>query len=1256
MVAKAQRGAVKLRLNTVARSPEVDAWSQLLPEGTMKPLWDVEQGPDKVGFVLEKGYTGVLVEDGWSEDEGLDPPSLDVAIQQALAGLYPPFEATAPIVLSQVFRLLDSDFRGDGLSFLLDFLIPAKRLCEQVREAACAPYAHRLFLHEGWPLCLRDEVVVHLAPLNPLLLRQGDFYLQVEPREEQSVGMMIKCLSLDLRTVDKKPVPESSHPLLFTQEWLEAINSDFEGSPLHNCLVASENGVAPVPWAKITSPEFVDGRPQAVTVSSSAWASLPLQALDLNSPQELQLANSPGSQVLLAQNSVKDPGRTSGSKYPGLIKAEQARSGEVAFKVNSGLSQGLEGDYVALLGFSQENRGDPPSWEVAASSGCALGALEELCGNREIPLSQRTLALPEPDGRPTLQNLDCTKPANSEEEPCIWGLRSKVKHKELVHSSERQPYVSAPEEPLDGASGMQATLGNPETMAQLRPRPRQTSSPCLFSASPVGQASEIKVKKTKQGDRRLPKPTAHASQNTSSPSSSSSGSPTAGLKFSFLKGQKRYLMPQDKASFQNERPWKVLSSLYSSKPRQAKPLEKDGTTQTKTSGSVADSGLLSGKKAGFPEAAAGPPERAPGLEEEPPGPEPKIKTVGAEVFHSRIACLPGSRDRAGRPLLLVSTAEEAWKAPWCTASEVTKLLSYLCGIPRPEDKAKGLVVVIDARKQSPPLALVSALQATQAVAPASLSALLILGEKEDAVPLQVSPDIQVEVLASLKALSHHVDPSQLPEALKGPFPYCHSEWVHFFQNLDPFLAELHWASSLLQASIEEFEKGDPPGGLQEATSCLSKSKELMEAVLRDPGLLHLQQEGGATLARLQCEASRLDSSPDVRSHLAEAAALYSLVDEQLHVLATASNHLLGRLELRIRLGRLEAAVRQVSDWMEQEGSQCLQALTPGDRSMETVAQAHAEFEAFFLQAMAQYRRGLELSKQAAQLGAVASRAGEAEGQGLPELVAFTATQRAFQAKLTHFYMAAERQRTDLDTLLHLHRFCKKMTWFHKDCQDLVSQLKLGKAKKASPGDQRRLHRYLQRLASEFPAEKLAAMALQVASLSQAGLGQDLWQEARGRHQEIQSLLKKALAHCPCPVNSTAHLASSDPRGAAVKGWGPNGEVASKGSWDLPPQDPLGVDHLPKPCWSPWAARSQKNRIFQVDPACPGHVVGADDSKGSQELLEPVLEGSCSTLFSWKRLPRKSQVSCPTGDSLSSEGTDSQASLEDSPQTSPPASL
>ncbi|XP_069844436.1 uncharacterized protein KIAA1755 homolog isoform X5 [Dipodomys merriami] len=996
----------------------------------------------------------------------MEPPALDTAIQHALAGLYPPFEATAPTVLGQVFRLLDSDFRGDGLSFLLDFLIPAKRLCEQVREAACDSYVHRVFLHEGWPLCLQDEVVVHLAPLNPLLLRQGDFYFQVESWEEQSARMMIKYLSLDLRTVDKRPITESSYPFLFTQQWLETINSSFQGSPLHNCLVASENGIVPVPWSKITSPIFVDDRCQTVKVPSPAEDTLQLEASHSSNSPELQSTSSPGSQLFPAQSLSK------------------------------------------------------------ASSAC-----------------------------------------------------------------------------------------------------------------------ETKMEKTMQEDGGAPKPSTQAVKNTSS----SSESPLSGLKFSFLKGQKLPLVPEGKSIIQHDLSQKIPCPLYS-----AMPSGKDGTTPTRTSGPAAESDPLSAGPVGFPEASSALLERSPSSEEEPQGPAPRIGALCVELLHSRIACLPGGRDRAGRPLLLLSTTEGDWEAPWCQASALTQLLSFLCSVPRPEEKAKGLAVVIDARKEPPQPGLVSALQATQAVVPA-LRALFFLGEKEAALLLQDLPAVQVEVLTSLKALSHHVDSSQLPDTLGGSFPYRHREWVQFFQTLDPFLADLRQASSLLQASIDEFKKGEPPRGAQEAARCLSKSKELMEAVLRDPGLLSLQREGGTTLARLQREASRLASNPDIRCHLAEAATLYSLVDEQLHVLVTASNHHLGRLELHVRLGRLEAAMHQVSTWMEREGSQCLRALVPADGRAESVEKAHAEFEDFFLQAAAQYRRGLELSKQAAQLGAPGRGVGEAGGSGgsgggpgLPELVAFAATQRAFQAKLTHFYMAAERQRTDLETLLYLHRFCKKMTWFHLDCQDLMAQLRLGKAQRASPGDQRRLQRYLWRLESEFPAQKLIAMKLQVASLSRASLGRDLWEEARVRHEEIQTLLKKALGHCPCPAAPTAQLS-----GPATQGQGLSGELPSQGTWDLPRQDSLGVNHLPKPCWLPLVPRGGLQRNVQADP--PRQEAGqaeAGEDQGPCELAKTVPEH----LPTLQPSPRMNQLPHPTRGSFSSEGTDSQTSLESSPRTSPPASL
>uniref|UniRef100_A0A8D0P0K6 KIAA1755 n=1 Tax=Sus scrofa TaxID=9823 RepID=A0A8D0P0K6_PIG len=1201
----------------------------------------------------------------------MDSPSLDTAIQHALAGLYPPFEATAPTILGQVFRLLDSDFQGDGLSFLLDFLIPAKRLCEQVREAACAPYSHCLFLHEGWPLCLRDEVVVHLAPLNPLLLRQGDFYLQVEPQEEQSVCIMIKCLSVDLRTVDTKPVPMSAYAMLFTQAWLEAINSDFEGGPLHNCLVASGDGVVSVPWTKIASPEFVDDRPQTENVLSPAWGSLQLEALDLSSSQELHQARSPGSQVLLTRSLVKGKSRTPGNKYPGLIKVEPAGPGEVAFRMDDVTSQDLEGDYVALVDFSQESRGGSPIQEVGTSNGYPLGALEELAGTKEIPFCERMLPLSWAKGGSSLEKWACEKPESLEEELCVWGLRRKPNDKVPTQDSEHQPqdpYLHVLVNPLHCVSGLgagvseepaatktQRLLGNPESMVQLRPKPKQASSPRLRPASPCpAPAPENRMEdRTKQGRGRLPKPVTSPGQNTSS-----CRSPTSRPKFSFLKGLRQAAVPTEKASLQPDGPWKILCSLYSPKPSRDRCLGKAGTTQTKTSGPDADSDPLTEEKTGFPEASADPPEKSPALDEEPPGLEPRIGALSVEILHSRIASLPGGRDRAGRPLLLVSTSNGLWEAPWCTASEVAKLFSYLCTIPRPEDKTQGLAVVIDARKQPPHPGLVSALQATQALIPTSIGALLFLGEKEAALQLEALPGIQVEVLPSLKALSHHVDPSQLPTALEGPFPYCPSEWVQFFQKLDPFLADLRRASSLLKASIKELEKGDPPGGVQEAARCLSKSKELMEAVLRDPGLLSLQREGGATLAQLQQEGSRLNFNPDVRSHLAEATALYSLVDEQLHVLVTASNHLLRRLGLRVRLGRLEAAIHQVSNWMEQEGSQYLQVLTPKDGSLETVEKNHAMFEDFFLQAAAQYRRGLELSKQAAQLEAAARGAGEAGGSELPELAAFAFTQRAFQAKLTHFYMAAERQRTDLETLLHLHRFCKKVTWFHMDCQDLMTQLRLGKAQRASPGDQRRLHRYLQRLASEFPAEKLTAMGLQVASLSQEGLGQDLWEEARERHEEIQTLLKKALARCPCPTGPPVLPARLEVREVAAKRQGPNGEVTPEGGRGLPLPDSPGLDRSAKSYWPPWAPRRGQNRNVQAAPPPQeaGQALEADGGKSPHGPLDPAPEGFLTTLFSWQRLPRQSRGPHAAGGSFSSEGTGSLTSLEDSPHTSPPASL
>ncbi|XP_074500896.1 pleckstrin homology domain-containing family G member 4B-like isoform X1 [Sebastes fasciatus] len=205
--------------------------------------------------------------------------SLESSIQNLLSELYPPFEATAPTLLSQLFQILDSRYRGDALRCLLDFLVPAKHILDTVQQAACAQYSDVLFLCEGWPLCLRDQVVVQLAPINPLLLQPGDFYLQVAPFCDQSARIVVCSLleeeGLIVEVVEETPIPETSYPCIFSRDWLEEINQGRHGTPLSQCLLANERGVVRLPWERLAVPDFVDVPPCARSSMASAPTSYP---------------------------------------------------------------------------------------------------------------------------------------------------------------------------------------------------------------------------------------------------------------------------------------------------------------------------------------------------------------------------------------------------------------------------------------------------------------------------------------------------------------------------------------------------------------------------------------------------------------------------------------------------------------------------------------------------------------------------------------------------------------------------------------------------------------------------------------------------------------------------------------------------------------------------------------------------------------------------------------------------------------------
>uniref|UniRef100_A0A8C9V5C5 Si:dkey-65j6.2 n=1 Tax=Scleropages formosus TaxID=113540 RepID=A0A8C9V5C5_SCLFO len=268
----------------------------------------------------------------------MNPDSLDSSIQGALAALYPPFEATAPTVLSQLFRVIEERYRGDALQCLLDFLIPAKHILESVQQAACATYSDVLFRCEGWPLCLREKVVIQLASINPLLLHPGDFYLQVEPFADQAARIVLKSLLEEYRQIEEMPLPETSYPCIFTEEWLRCINEGRHGTPLRRCLLSTDQGIVKVPWAQVAKPEFVD-KPKATTSSPMPLEKTRILPAKDGIAVSLRLVDS-GCSQLIKVNQCKPAGKPVGWVAPNTWDSHSDRE--------------LEGDYVDLVEFTKE--------------------------------------------------------------------------------------------------------------------------------------------------------------------------------------------------------------------------------------------------------------------------------------------------------------------------------------------------------------------------------------------------------------------------------------------------------------------------------------------------------------------------------------------------------------------------------------------------------------------------------------------------------------------------------------------------------------------------------------------------------------------------------------------------------------------------------------------------------------------------------------------------------------------------------------
>ncbi|KAJ3603065.1 hypothetical protein NHX12_030809, partial [Muraenolepis orangiensis] len=900
-----------------------------------------------------------------------NPQSLDSSIQSALSALFPPFEVTAPIVLSQLFRTIEDRYHGDALQCMLDFLIPSKHVLESVQQAACAAYSDVIFSHEGWPLCLHDKTVIHLAPLNPLLLRPSDFYLQVQPFGDQAARIVLKSLLAEgCREVEETPVPETSYPCIFTEEWLREVNEGRQGTPLTRCLLSTDQGVIKLPWAKVALPEFIEKPKPAVPVASPLARDAPPEPRRTLAPSHFNSSTLPMENTALPRRDRFRASLRLPEDSSKLVKVHHDRPSPKTCPKPSSKPIGwvspntwdsqnyreLEGDYVDLVDLVKDKE--------------ALAKLDHH---------------PNPPGSISFKPRRLSYEMSEQEMKCKY----------------RDSYMAALKNPVAferGSAELLATLKEFGLHHQGDFGTKRHGAKCHSKASdsPLEKCDDNILPHHKAEVLKPPVKYKAKLRSLSTVSESPKGSP---ILYKLNNRSHSDVFPEMIPSIMH---YKQNSGfgLATQKEENRHTPKKD--LQSNNNNTDGCSYLkLHDPKTDKPPKAQQPLSVCPASA--PPSQEDTLRSITGLLQLGTI-CLPGGRDKTGRALLEVHGDRAMWTSPLASASDLCRLLLYLHLIPRKEVRDLGMTLVIDARKRTPPPLLYRALLMAQEQALHTVHCVLMLVDKDTVPRPERQPGLQMDVVTSLKALNKMVDASQLTSDLGGTFAYSHADWLQLHQRLVSFTTDLQGADGLLQRAIQK-----------EVQQCIQEQRTSMKEVLEDSRLVSLQREGGAILARFRREDLRLHQSEDSRDSVEAVTSLYNRVEEKLHTLVMRSNQSLQRLDHLLCLREVEAHVNTAGLWFNSTGEQALKECNLTPDTLEDSEKALQNLHSFLTQAKERKRAAMSLVTEAESL----------VSGGPAEDLLRTAV-GTFRSDVDRLVLRGEQRGLELKLLTQLHRFCHQV--------------------------------------------------------------------------------------------------------------------------------------------------------------------------------------------------------------------------------------
>ncbi|KAM6180728.1 rho guanine nucleotide exchange factor 40 isoform 1-T4 [Erethizon dorsatum] len=826
----------------------------------------------------------------------MEPEPVEDCVQSTLAALYPPFEATAPTLLGQVFQVVERTYREDALRYTLDFLVPAKHLLAKVQQEACAQYSGFLFFHEGWPLCLHEQVVVQLAALPWQLLRPGDFYLQVVPSAAQAPHLALKCLAPGGGRVQELPVPNEACAYLFTPEWLQGINKDRPTGRLSTCLLSAPSGIQRLPWAELICPRFVHKgglmvgyRPGTLPPElPSVPPGLPSPPL----PEEVLGTRSPGD----------------GHNAP---------------------AEGPEGEYVELLEVTLPVRGSPTDAE--SSSG--------LSRTRTVPtrksaggkgrhrrhrawMHQKGLGVraqeqdgSRPPGEGSSTGASPGSPPGAEAVPEAADVEvSEPPTEALGEASESCLLRSG--EPGAG-QGAEGPPGTPRRTGKGNRRKKRAAGRGALSRG--GDSAPLS-----SGDKEE---TGHHGALVSLPSPNENKLPACSLVKDENKGSgtsesepKEELTPPDEKE-------PLPPEDYSSIEEGTREREQEGSSLVCVAGSSGPEGLLSDP----PTQPLEPLQevKVDSIPEEPPPVSISDDSdIAWDLMASGFLVLTGGVDQSGRALLIITPPCPPEEPP-PSRDMLSTVLHYLHSLLRPDLQLLGLSVLLDLRKAPPlPPALIPALSHLQdSGKPPLIQRLLILTHGDP--PTELCGFQGAEWL-SQNDLKRVAKPEELQWDLGGHGDPSPSHWVEIHKEVARLCSLCQGVLGSVRQAIEELERAAESEG-EEAVGM----PEPLQKVLADHRLTALQRDGGAILMRLRSTHSSKLEGPG-------PAALYQEVDEAIHQLVRLSNLQVQRQEHR----QCRHQLQQVLQWLSGPGEEQLASFAmPGD-SLPVLQETELRFRAF----------------------------------------------------------------------------------------------------------------------------------------------------------------------------------------------------------------------------------------------------------------------------------------------------------------------